>query len=221
MASFLASIPGYLEAVARETVGRDAAYLRLPRLVAGYVVRPLTLRDYLRLSAECSPFVAGGHPGRDHVAFLLWHQRANTKPDENEQAFAAELDAVDLDFLAASCMAYVSEAMADAPGSSGKSKSYYGLGASIIRTFRHEYPNSSREEILDTPLDELFQELKAIQQHNNPRALLFNRSDRIVSEALRRRDEERARKASESTAAVSEPPRERSVKPRRQRRRKR
>ena len=89
MGSIYDQIPGYREAVARETVGRDAAYLGLARKVAGVALRPLTLRDYLRLSAEASPFVAGGKPARDDAAFLLWHQRADISEGDEPGAFAA------------------------------------------------------------------------------------------------------------------------------------
>ncbi len=199
MASFRDGIPGYLEAVARETVGRDAAYLRLPRLVAGFALRPLTLRDYLRLSAENSPFVAGGRPGRDDIAFLLWHQRTERRADVDEQAFAAGLDQVDLAFLVASCRAYIAEAMADAPGSGGKQRSYWGLGASAVATLRHEYPGCTHEEVLDKPVDEIWQEFKAIQKRVDPRAIQFNRSDKIVGDWL-------ARRGDGKTAPAAEPP---------------
>ena len=179
-------IPGCNAAVARETVGRDAAYLRLPRLVAGVTLRPLTLRDYLRLSAAGSPFVDGGKADREHVANLLWDQRANPDPADDPQAFAARFDAHDLDFLSASCGAFVAEAMADAPGGGGRQASYYGLGALLIHALRREY-HCSQEEVLDTPLDELWQSFRVIQHGRG--AVLFNPSDRLKGAWLKQRNE--------------------------------
>lgn len=176
MASFLDGIPGYWDAVARETIGRDAAYLRLPRLIAGVEVRPLTLLDYLRLSAENSPFVAGGQPGRDDCAFLLWHQRRNVSAEETAHEFAARFDALDAGLLATACGQFVTEALADKPGGSvGNQASYYGLGAMLVTAFRKAYPGISKQEVLNTPMDELFQEYRAM----HPSAVMFNPSDRL------------------------------------------
>ena len=208
MGSLYDQIPGYREAVARETVGRDAAYLALPRLVAGVALRPLTLRDYLRLSVEGSPFVAGGKPGRDDVCFLLWHQRAENLDGEDHRAFAARFDQVDLALLSAACGEYVSQALVDAPQGSGSRKgAYFGIAARLIRTFRHEYPGMTRDEVLDTPLDQLWQEDRAITQAHYPTALLFNRSDRLKSEYAARFNQPAA-------PAAEPPPKRRRPRPR-------
>ena len=179
-------IPGYRQAVAAETVGRDPAYLRLASSVAGVVVRPLNLRDYLRLSAENSPFVAGGKAGKEHAIALLWHQRVDPREETERQTFARRFDPLDTGLLVAACEEYLSPALMDAPAGGGNGKGgYYGLGALLVGTFRCEYPGMSKEEVLSTPLDELWQEYRFLVQRRNPRAVLFNRSDRIKGEWLK------------------------------------
>jgi hypothetical protein len=202
MASFYDQIPGYREAVARETIGRDAAYLDLPKLIVthppdkGVVVRPFTLRDYLRLSAANNAFIAGGRAGKDGACFLLWHQRINPVEDDDLEAFIQSLDTADITVLRSACAIFVNEAMADAPqgGASGKG-SYYGVGAMLIGAFRHAYPGIGKPEILDTPLDQLWQEYRYLQHERNPQSLMFNRSDHLKSKWLRQMMDERTAKA--------------------------
>ena len=191
MASFYDRVPGYNAAVAAETLGRDAAYLRLPLRVVGLVdVRPLTLRDYLRLSAERSPFVAGGEANKDDACFLLWYQRCPGGPEIDPPAFARLFDLVDLDGLTAACGELVDRAMFDAPkGGNGKG-GYYSIAAMLVTAFRSEFQGMTKAEVLDTPLDELWQEYKAIQQRRDPRTLLFNPSDRLKSLYARQLGEE-------------------------------
>ena len=82
--------------------------------------------------------------------------------------------------------------MADAPGGSGSRKgAYFGIGAMLIREFRHEYPGMTRDDVLDTPLDQLWQEHRAITVAHHPSAVLFNQSDRLKGEWLAQRSKQR------------------------------
>ncbi len=188
MASIYDQIEGYWSAIAAESIGRDAAYLNLPKLVAGVVVRPLTLRDYLRLSANRSPFVCGGVADWNDACLLLWLQRARPSwlPSwvETRRGFSRRIGKLPLDSLAAACGEYISQALVDAPTGGTKKGGYYSFGASLIHVFRREYPGTTRDEILDAPLDQLLQERRCIQESRNPQTVLFNRSDRLKGQYL-------------------------------------
>lgn len=67
--------PGYAEAVERERLIRDSAFLELSEDIAGFEVRPMTLRHYLVLRLAGSPFIREDFQGDvtpEHVAVFLW-----------------------------------------------------------------------------------------------------------------------------------------------------
>ena len=66
-------IPGYLEAVKRERLVRDAAFLGLPEAVAGFELRQMTLRDSIVLSIARNPLLSGETPNPLELATFLWY----------------------------------------------------------------------------------------------------------------------------------------------------
>lgn len=66
------AIPGYAEAVHRERLNRDAAFLNVPLDVAGFDVAPITLRKYLLLKVTGSSFLTGETPTPCDVISFLW-----------------------------------------------------------------------------------------------------------------------------------------------------
>lgn len=66
-------LPGYAAAVAREQFLRDAAFLELNEDIAGFAVRPLTLRVFLALRSIRSPLLTPGRtPTPFDLAAFLW-----------------------------------------------------------------------------------------------------------------------------------------------------
>ncbi len=69
----LIEIPGLAEARAKESTAWDAAFLTVNENIAGFEVRPLTLRHVLVLRLMQSPLVTGGQlPTPAQLAAFLW-----------------------------------------------------------------------------------------------------------------------------------------------------
>jgi len=66
-------VPGYWEAVEREQVARDTAFLCVSRQIHGFTVRPVTLRSYGELRLASSPFLPPFRtPEAEDVVLFLW-----------------------------------------------------------------------------------------------------------------------------------------------------
>ena len=63
----------YREAVQREQLERDAAFLDVTESIGPFEVKPLTLRHYLTLRTKGSPFLMpGASPTPSDLFVLLW-----------------------------------------------------------------------------------------------------------------------------------------------------
>jgi hypothetical protein len=65
-------VPGYLDSVINEKVIRDSAFFGLTENVAGFELKPLTLRNYLTLQFINSPLLAKETPSPVQLAQFLW-----------------------------------------------------------------------------------------------------------------------------------------------------
>src|SRR5262245_22397906 len=66
-------IPGYLQAVIRERVVRDAAFLGINETIAGFEVVPMTLRHYIILRVMGNPLIRENQtPAPEDVFNFLW-----------------------------------------------------------------------------------------------------------------------------------------------------
>lgn len=74
------SIPRFAEAVFRERFVRDAAFLGVTENVAGYELRPMTLRDYLILQTAQNPLLHQALPSPTQLASFLWLLSADYDP---------------------------------------------------------------------------------------------------------------------------------------------
>lgn len=70
--SLLDSIPGYRDAVERESFIRDAAFLPITQNLCGFEVRQMTLEDFLAFRILKSPFLVGGEPTEADARAFLW-----------------------------------------------------------------------------------------------------------------------------------------------------
>jgi hypothetical protein len=83
-------IPGYCEAVSRERLVRDAAFLALPENIAGFELRQMTLRDYMvaRLSPDLRKMINGDTPTPVELATFLWFMSVGyTSSDKDRKRF--------------------------------------------------------------------------------------------------------------------------------------
>jgi hypothetical protein len=213
MTDLVTEVPGYADAIARETLIRDAAFLGQHESIAGFEVVPITLRRYLLLSAAKNPLVAVRKTPvapLELVAFL-WalhpehgDQAARKRFLVRCRAFCPpELPWIHTPRAMRRCAAkyarsleeclrvtqaareYMAEAMQDEPP------------RAEVRGFRPAYYSSaafwcaqmareyhfSMQETLDMPLKVLHQFAKEYQSHTSD-VPLFNPSGKVLSDWL-------------------------------------
>jgi hypothetical protein len=205
---FLAQIPGYSEALAavsaQDAEARDFAFLGLPKEICGIEVVLLTLRQYLRLLLLKNPLVVGGTPSPGHVVEFLWllspgyveawvpgapdAQEAHRKDAlEKLDAFIARVGFMDLPAFLAQIRAYLDFIFADAPGGSGEGGVAVTSFAAVITDLLGREYGWTRDEVLDTPLPVIYQQLRRIILHHNPKAAIINRrTDAVNREFLQK-----------------------------------
>lgn len=183
----------YLEAVQRESVIRETAFLGLPEKVGGFDLRPLSIKDFLTLSAVGSPFVVGGRiPLPGDAAVFLWHQSAEYDPtdDSARSAFYRRVAACP-DTVFGEIFQYLRDAMIDRPAVRGSSAGpeYYSWAASLVSVVAGQF-GWTDEYIINRPLKLLWQYAKCIRVAQNPKAVLFNSSDKAKAEWIMEATEE-------------------------------
>lgn len=180
-------IPGLREAIASEQHDRSAAFLALTETVCGVELRPITLLDLMRLTAIGSPFVLGGRVSAADV--LSFYKLQQAGPSRVARWFNLRMMAAttDTETAALAAMAYVKEAMADAPPGRAENgePEYWTFAHSLLHVFGSHY-GWPPEVILNMPMKASLPLLNLIRRENDPSAPLFNpQSDRVRSERLR------------------------------------
>ena len=200
----------YREAVQREQLERDAAFLGVTERIGPFEVKPLTLRHYLALRTTGNPFLTpGAAPTPSDLFALLWllspqYGQAKAKrrllracralffePEKPRfWKLTAEAARANFDLLTVEAVGFIMSSLQDHPPSRGETAagpSYYSDGAAMVDLFGTEYgwPDSVT---LDTPMRRLFQYQKIIHGRRAAKAgkepLMFNPSDRIKSHYL-------------------------------------
>lgn len=188
----LDQIPGYLEAVEKETDARDLAFLDLTTTVCGVELVPMTMLRYARLSGVGSPFLSGGAPDMQDVMLFLWGMSADYSSDVSKRgAFMAKVfstgKAPELEAATVEIMRFIETAFQDAPGSSstsqGRSPSYTSWIASYVDMIASAY-HWTEETILSLPLSRLWQYVRRIEMRLGQRTF-WNPSDKVRGEWLR------------------------------------
>ena len=207
-------IPGYREAVQRERFVRDTAFMPVTETVAGFELRPLSLRDWMLLRISRNALVTGDTPTPRDLSRFLWL----LSPGYGPHAFLAywrfarrcrcftppappllatgkrmmrwhgrTLAAVTAGAEVVSAVrAYLKETLQDAPrgGSGGCHTQYWGDGCEITGALANAY-GWGEDYIMDMPLKRVFQHLKRIQAHQEgERAPMFNPSDDVKADWL-------------------------------------
>lgn len=178
MINILQAIPGLREAIDRERFIREQAFLDLPELVCGIEVQPLTLRRMLLLSAVGSPFIAGGTVSAYDVGVFFLALTGQPRGLKRWRLLR-RVGLLNAEKTVAEIGAFFDESFQDSPaGGREDSANYYSFAAGMVDCFAGEYGWTERE-ILDVPVKRLFQCLKAMTKRNNPKAILFNPSDKV------------------------------------------
>jgi hypothetical protein len=201
-------VPGYAEAIERQDLVRDVAFLGVPETLCGIEVAPMTFRHLLWLQLVRSPFIGAGLPDAEtlHLAVAAFFKTLAPleKPSFMLTAFDRKLQ-VDLkrymesvgklkasDETLKAINEFVNEAFIDSPGGAdGAAESYYSVGAALTHQLCKNYSGLNPNPLIypgaiDIPLKAGFQMLKLVKQEECSRAgrkcILFNGlSDRAKS----------------------------------------
>jgi len=183
-------IPGYREAVNREASNRELAFLPFPLPICGIQIRHLNARHHTLLVGCGNRFVVGGLARREDVAMFLWFLSPEYAPGTAARDAWLKRALHKLDFNQATdeIREYLEAVLQDWPasGGGGGGKSYFAPIASLVDLLASQY-GWSDEAILEMPLRRVFQYCRAIEARLNPKAVQFNRSDKLVGEWLKRR----------------------------------
>jgi hypothetical protein len=185
----LDQIPGYREAVEaaemEEESLRDFAYTGWPESICGAEVKQFTPRHFLLLCSIKSPFLCGGDPSPEDVGLFLWVVSPEFKPFDLE-ARARFLESIITLPYAESVQeirAYIDRARFDRPSGGSGSTAVASFFASLVHVFASEY-GWSRDQVLDSPMAALYQELRMIIRDHDPRRPFPNRISDAVKQSV-------------------------------------
>ena len=165
-------------AVAREKNSRDAAWADVRPRIGGREFLPLTIRHYLALDAVDSPFIRGGKmPTPEQLCQFLWIIAPEFTTDSGAMLnFANQVGAWPaFDARVKECYDMIENTFMDAPQGSGvdSGPSYVSWVASIIDVLASEY-GWKPFEIVEMPLRQIFQLMRAMRKRHDPKAVMFN-----------------------------------------------
>jgi hypothetical protein len=210
--SSIREIPGYAEAVERESMLRESVFVfDGPRDIFGFPISVFTLRHYLTLKLIASPFLTGRTPSPEDLHAALWllnpahgspqalaaHVRRcrsfipPSQPASRWWLIQAVWRRQYVQRLAAAAeitdklREVINESLMDFPGGSGRNAtSYYGDGAYICGVFAYHF-KWFYLKTLATPMSVILQELKVIADLNGSKAPKFNPSDLVAGRWLK------------------------------------
>lgn len=206
-------IPGYAEAIARESMLREAAFVPVTPDVCGFAISPFTLQHYLTLKLISSPFLTGLTPSPNDLQAVLWliNPQHGSPPAHREHVarcrdFMPPIQPASRNWLlqgiwrrqyaAALRKAaeitdklreFIDESLMDFPAGSGRkafTTSYYGDGAWMCGMFAHHF-GWDDEKTLHTPMPRILQYLKVIGDIKGSTAPKFNPSDAVTARWLK------------------------------------
>lgn len=196
--------PGLKEAVALENEQRDMAFLSLGDKtsfflddVAGIKVNPFTCRHLLWLTMLDSRFVTGEPITSDNlinelVMFLRvvgieprrkWYQR-RLSTDEMNCRIVKAIWKSDIEGAIKSVRKYLDDTFSDAPSGGNPNETKYFSSAAAICHFLCSEMKQPITTAMDIPLRVVFQLFKCHKKSIDPKAILFNPSDRVKSKYL-------------------------------------
>lgn len=179
-------IPGYTEACEKEQANRDLAFLDLPIPLCGIVARQFCLKHLVLLGNCGNGFLTNkGQPQPEDIAQFLWIVSAEYSLDAKKRTkFVRKLGGLKFLQAIADIEEYLARAFQDSPQGGSGGKQYTADCAWLVEIMAHEY-GWDDETIMQKPIARLFQYLRLINKRYNPKALLFNRSESIVTNHLR------------------------------------
>jgi len=200
-------IPVYVEALSKERFIRDAAFLGVTETVAGFELKPFSLRSYLLLRALKHPLLYGELPTPVELAQFLWMNSAEyslsaksrlrflkrcrsfvpeppfifkTKRYERKLRESIERYAETLKAV----RSYLEESTMDTPPRKerqGFKPDYYSEVAFWVSLFRYQY---TPDQVLEMPMKCLYQFLNEARERTETKPVMFNPSDKVRGDYL-------------------------------------
>lgn len=181
------AVPGYREAVERETAGRDSAFIPIEETLCGIPVLPFNLTHWLILGGIDSPFLCGGEITAEHTLRFLWvvstefttsNPRARDRFIRRCVKRAKDIDVIEVRL-------WLDDAILDAPGGGSDARPLpASFAAFVVDAFASEY-GWSEQVIMRMPCKKLFQLMRCMRRRNDHKAAFINPSDKIKSAYLR------------------------------------
>jgi hypothetical protein len=184
--------PLFAEEKAKEDARREEAFLDLPLIVCGESIRAMTPMDLLVLNGVNSPFVCGGEITREECEYILWFlNTTNSGRNSFGDAWRSgrmirRLTRVPLSEIADAITAYVESTFQDAPEKAEGESRPLGLCFIVPMIMRIAQATGwSRQDIMRTPLAQLFQLLKVQRAWEQGKDFVdVSPSDRITGRFL-------------------------------------
>lgn len=193
-------IPELAKARETETRIREQGFLQVPIEIAGVDSMPLTARHLLLLGGMGNPFVCGGLPVPSDVAGYLWvtsphfDMRNGWLARWHRGRMLRKIRKANYIETVGAIRERMDEAFMDAPCGGGESQeSIASTTAYLVHVIASKY-HWHRDEILDTPLAELWQYIRINRKIDDPDAMVVNRhSARAIGEYLAKVNEGKSR----------------------------
>lgn len=153
-------------AQAEEEQRRAEDFIDATRTVCGLELRALTPRDLLLLQTAGSPFIVGGEIGPAAIAQFLWQLLADQPRGWwRTRRFFKHCASLDYDSAVSAIRSFLDRAFADSPriggGGGGRPIGTNFLAPLVVR-IAAGIPSLSPQEIMDTPLAQVFQYQKIL-----------------------------------------------------------
>lgn len=186
----LNEIPGYREAITKERINRNAAFLNIPRQIAkGIVIRNMTARDFLILDELGLITEIQLNPDRPTIAKFCWMLAVKKRFKILFVWHCARLNLLEAqekikDYLQATFM--------DTPGYSGDPNSQLPIASWIAHTaqFCASEFGWDDERTMDKPLRVLNQLINVTKARHDPGYLVNGLRGKVLADRLKRKNEE-------------------------------
>jgi len=200
--NFFGEIPGYREAIEREATGRESAFLSIPEFICGVPVSALTLRHVAFISQLSLRMPTDANDlSSEELELLLWILSPDYSSRKSiARTFKRFRHTLRFSFsrfrhgrqqIGVALAVYFADAFADSPPSSGGFQVQYNSWiANHVDALSSEY-SWPLEEVLSLPVKVAFQLERATAKRYNPKAILFNNSDKVRLDWLRKKNAER------------------------------
>lgn len=185
-------LPGYSEAVTRETEGREFPFLGLTAMIAGLPCEVMRLK-HLRLCLFIkSPFICGGDVEDVDICRFLWILSPDYSPTDAEKRMIHQTLVVEklmepesYNALRQEISDYLGMVFFDAPEGDGEGDSGGTLESCIVHCIAKAY-GWTREVIERETLPALFQYMDRILSDGKERVIINRLSDKIVGDFMDR-----------------------------------